>query len=61
IESIPHLVVVLASRGANTAWSIFRLYNERAAEMTYNDIISGACDSVDFLGGWPSGVIQYVV
>ncbi|KIK12911.1 hypothetical protein PISMIDRAFT_18369 [Pisolithus microcarpus 441] len=61
MESIPHLVVVLASHGAVTAWSIFRVYSERAAETTYDDIVSGACDGVDVLGGWPSGVIQYVI
>ncbi|KAI6137900.1 hypothetical protein BKA82DRAFT_4261516 [Pisolithus tinctorius] len=60
-ESIPHLVVVLASHGANTAWSIFRLYSERAAEKTYTDIVNGACDGVDVLGGWPSNVIRYAI
>ncbi|KAI6019447.1 hypothetical protein BKA83DRAFT_4305775 [Pisolithus microcarpus] len=61
MESIPHFVVVLASHGAVTAWSIFRLYSERAAETTYDDIVSGACDGADVLGGWPSGVIQYAI
>ncbi|KAI6032503.1 hypothetical protein EDC04DRAFT_2230244 [Pisolithus marmoratus] len=61
IESTPHLVVVLASHGANTAWSIFRHFTERAAEQTYNGIVSGACDGVDVLGGWPSDVFRYAI
>ncbi|KAI5985070.1 hypothetical protein EDD15DRAFT_2304310 [Pisolithus albus] len=61
MESIPHLIVVLASHGAVTAWTIFSLYGERAAETTYDDIVSGACAGVDVLGGWPSGVIQYAI
>ncbi|KAI5993824.1 hypothetical protein F5J12DRAFT_423374 [Pisolithus orientalis] len=35
--------------------------SERAAKKTYTDIVNGACDGVDVLGGWPSDVIRYAI